>query len=239
MPGDFYAIERTIGGDLTLTDAVDDLTTAAEQRWKERWADGPTRLRWTTLPPQVGDRAPDAELADHQGHVASLSSRWQTLPVLILFWRHFGCSCGMDRAARLRAELPEYRAAGGDVVIVGQGDPERAARYRAQQELDVPILSDPPRATYEAFGLLQGTAAQILFDAPDPLLRCELDAGMAMAASREGTPRALVDDPWQLPGEFVVAMDGSIRLAHRYGWCEDYPDPRIHVAAIREAAGTL
>ena len=203
------------------------------------WEAGPTRLRWTTLPPQVGDPAPDATLPDHEGRDVALSSLWADRPLLVLFWRHFGCSCGMDRAARLRAELADYRAGGGDVVIVGQGEPARAARYRERQGIDVPILSDPDRSLYQAYGLLQGSTAQILFDAPDPFLRCDFDAGMGLAASRHATDRALVDDPWQLPGEFVVGTDGVIAHAHRYGWCEDYPDPRVHVAVIRGAAGKL
>jgi peroxiredoxin len=222
-----------------LSTTIDDLQAAAEQRWKDRWADGPTRIRWTTLPPQLGDRAPDATLPDDTGTPRQLSSLWAEKPLLLLFWRHFGCSCGMDRAARLRTELDEIRAGGGDVAIVGQAEPERAARYRDQQQLDVPILSDPERSTYQAYGLLQGTPAQILFDAPDPFLRCDLDAGMELAASRHGTARALVDDPWQLPGEFVIGNDGLIANVHRYGWCEDYPDPRVNLAAIRTAAGRL
>jgi hypothetical protein len=168
-----------------------------------------------------------------------LSSLWEQRPLLLLFWRHFGCSCGIDRAVRLREELAGYRAAGGDVAIVGQGEPLRAARYRTLHALEVPILSDPDQATYRAYGLLQGTPAQVLFDAPDEFLRCELEAGLGMSAARHGTDRASVDDPWQLPGEFVIGTDGVIRLAHRYGWCEDYPDPRIHVAALRDAAGLL
>jgi peroxiredoxin len=222
-----------------LTTAIDELTVAAEERWKEGWRAGPTRTRWTSLPPQRGDAAPDAMLLDHRGTATTLSSFWRERPLLLLFWRHFGCSCGMDRAARLRAELADYRAAGGEAVIVGQGEPERAGRYRDRQQLDVPILSDPERSAYQAFGLLQGTPAQILFDASDALLRCDVDAGMGLAAARHATDRALVDDPWQLPGEFVIAANGTIEHAHRYNWCEDYPDPRVHVAAIRHAAGDL
>ena len=222
-----------------LSGTIDEMTAEAEARWKAGWEAGPTRLRWTALPPQVGDPAPDAILPDHEGLPATLSSLWADRPILLLFWRHFGCSCGMDRAARLRTELADYRAGGGEVVIIGQGEPERAARYRELQHLDVPILTDPDRSTYEAFGLLQGTTAQILFDAPDAFLRCEPTAGMELAASRHGTDRALVDDPFQLPGEFVIGSDGIIAFAHRYGWCEDYPDPRVHVAAIRQVAGRL
>jgi peroxiredoxin len=222
-----------------LSERVDELIEAAEERWKAGWDTGPTRLRWTSLPPQIGDPAPDAVLPNHEDTPTSLSTLWTERPVLLLFWRHFGCSCGMDRAARLKAELADYRAAGADVVIVGQGEPERAARYRELQGLDVPILCDLDRSSYDAFGLLQGTTAQILFDAPDAFLRCEHQAGMDLAASRHGTPRALVDDPWQLPGEFVIGSDGILAHAHRYGWCEDYPDPRVHIAAIRLAAGQL
>lgn len=218
---------------------VEGLIAAAEERWKASWEAGPQRTRWTTLPPQLGDAAPDADLMAIDGSSVRLADTWGAGPALILFWRHFGCSCGMDRAARLAAELGSYHDAGANVVIVGQGEPERAARYADRQGIEVPILVDPERRAYEAYGLLEGTTAQILFDAPDEFLRCDLEAGLGLSASRHGTDRALVDDPWQLPGEFVVGEDGRIAHAHRYQWCEDYPDPRVHVAAIRGAAGTL
>lgn len=218
---------------------VEDLIVAAEDRWKAAWAAGPQRTRWTSLPPQLGDQAPDAELIGMDGAHVRLATTWAAGPALILFWRHFGCSCGMDRAARLKAELGEYRAAGANVVIVGQGEPERATRYAERQKIDVPILVDPERRAYEAYGLLDGTTAQVLFDAPDPFLRCDLAAGLELSASRHGTDRALVDSPWQMPGEFVVGPDGRIAHAHRFQWCEDYPDPRVHIAAIRGAAGVL
>lgn len=218
---------------------VDELVATAEQRWRDGWIEGPQRLRWESVPLQVGDRAPEVTLPDHTGRSVRLADRWAVRPLLVLFWRHFGCSCGTDRAARLRDELASYADAGADVVVVGQGEPARAALYREQQRLEVDVLCDVEREAYTAYGLLDGTPAQILFDAPDEYLRREQHAGLDLQASRRGTPRAAVDSPWQLPGEFVIGTDGVIRLAHRYGWCEDYPDPRVHVAALREAAGAL
>ena len=37
----------------------------------------------------------------------------------------------------------------------------------------------------------------------------------------------------------VRGPHGRIVHSHRYGWCEDYPDPRVHLAAIRIAAGVV
>jgi hypothetical protein len=45
----------------------------------------------------------------------------------------------------------------------------------------------------------------------------------------------MVNNAWLLPGEFVVDTRGEVRLAYRYNYCEDYPDHRVHLAAIREA----
>ena len=52
---------------------------------------------------------------------------------------------------------------------------------------------------------------------------------------RRGTARAVVDSSWQLPGEFVVAVDGRIQLAHRYQYCEDFPPKTVLLGAIAAA----
>lgn len=213
-------------------------TEAAGREWLGHWRAGPTRRRWDDLPLQVGDAAPSLDLVEaRSGRTSPLSSAWTGSPALLLFWRHFGCSCGMDRAARLRDELPQYEEAGAEVVIVGQGEPERAAAYRERQQLEPPILCDRDYRAYSAFGVLEGKPSQVLFDAPDEFLSLDPDAGDDLAESRRGSPRELVDNPWILPTELVVDTGGVIRLAYRWQYCEDYPDPRVHVAAIKEARG--
>jgi peroxiredoxin len=213
--------------------SIADEQSHAEQKWLDAWHAGPKRVRWERIPLQLGDAAPDIELVDHTGKTVRLSTFWANGPALILFWRHFGCSCGLDRAARLAAEYPQYREAGASVVVIGQAGPERSAVYRERNGLECPVLSDPERTAYRAFDLLEGTTAQILFDASDALLRCEARAGEELAASRHGTARASVDSPWQLPGEFVIDSAGTVQLAYRYQYCEDWPDPRVLTAAIR------
>jgi len=209
--------------------------TDAEKEGKIVWEKGPTRIRWTKIPLQVGDSAPDFELLDSFGNKITLSSFWNDKPALLLFWRHYGCSCGRDRAARLQDEYSKYIELGANVVVIGQGEPERAAAYAEKNKITCPVLCDPTYQVYQAYDLLEGKTSQILFDAPDEYLKCDIEAGRKLLESRQGTDRAIVDSPWQLPGEFVVDKKGVIRLVYRYQYCEDWPNPLVLIAGIKEA----
>jgi peroxiredoxin len=206
----------------------------AEKEWLEQWIKGPKRTRWTQLPLQAGDPAPDFELLDSAGKKVRLSDFWKSGPAVLMFWRHYGCSCGSDRAKRLQAEYPEYKQVGGNVVVIGQGEPERAALYAKNHDIPCPILCDPKYQVYQAYGLLEGKPSQVVFDMKDEFLHCDVEAGKGMATARHGTSRAMVDSPWQLPGEFVVDSKGIICLAYRYQYCEDWPNPQVLIAAIKE-----
>lgn len=56
-----------------------------------------------------------------------------------------------------------------------------------------------------------------------------------LISSRRGTERALVDNPWQLPGESAIGRDGRIVHAHRYQYCEDFPPKTVLLGAIAAA----
>ena len=47
-----------------MSSLTDKQIEAAEVEWLDLWKQGPTRLRWTEVPLQVGDLAPDFELKD-------------------------------------------------------------------------------------------------------------------------------------------------------------------------------
>lgn len=220
-----------------MSESVEALTKAAEEEWMAGWKRGPQRTRWTELPLQIDDPAPDFELLDASGQPQQLSGFWAEKPALILFWRHYGCGCGMDRTVRLQQEHDDYVQAGAQVVIIGQGEPPRAAAYAKRYGLPpVPILCDPDYEAYAAYGLLEGKPSQILFDAPKNLQDCELEAGRELAQARREAGRPLVDNSWLLPGEFVIDSSGTVVLAYRYNYCEDFPDHRVHLAAIRQAS---
>ena len=218
-----------------MTDLA-QLEEAAEQRWLESWLAGPTRTRFDALPPQAGDAAPDLFLLDTSGEPRRLSDYWAHGPALVIFMRHFGCSCLMERWEGLKVELSSYDEAGARVVAVCQAEPERARAVADRRAYAFPLLCDPSFEAYRAFGLLEGQPSQILHDFPwKP--EDEETARTLFIEPRRGTERAVVDSPWQLPGEFVIGSDGRIALAHRYQYCEDFPPKTVLLGAIAAAEG--
>jgi peroxiredoxin len=212
---------------------IASLTAEAESEWLEGWTSGPTEPEGFGLP--KGSKAPDLVLADHTGEKRQLSEFWADQVVLLMFWRHFGCGCGVDRAKRLLDEYPAYEAAGIQPVIITQGEPTRAAAYRDQHGLLCPVLCDPGHQAYRAYGIGQWSVERVLFDAPEEFWAHPHDLGADFQDSRREEGRPLVDDPWRAVAEFVIGSDGVVRLPHLYQHCEDFPEPLVFTAAARLA----
>ena len=215
-------------------------TQVACDRWFDLYVSGPKITRWKDLPIQVGDLAPSITLVDGRtSDLKALEEYWQEQTTLILFWRHFGCSCGRDRAKRLIEEMPRFRELNVKVVIIAQGEPDRARVYIKANEIpdDVRILLDKDESAYRKYGILDCGALEVLFDAPDEFLRREEAAARSFVEARKAVGIPPVDNPWLLPAEFVVKPGGELVFIYRHQHCENYLDPRVLVAAIRTANG--
>jgi len=86
----------------TITADIATSQQAAEETWSSEFLEGPSRTRWTDLPVQAGDAAPDITLPDitlpdTSGKVRRLSEWWDEGPVHLVFMRHYGCGCLADR----------------------------------------------------------------------------------------------------------------------------------------------
>jgi len=134
-----------------------------------------------------------------------------------------------DAQALLDPTLDPY------VVAVAPGDRERVAIYKEKYGVPVPMLTDVDYSTHRAFGLGHWSAEQALYDAPDHFCNLTEETGFGFQSERRALGRPLVDDPWMQAGEFVVGVDGVIRVAYSYNYCEDYPDSRIFTTAARLA----
>ena len=116
-------------------------------------------------------------------------------------------------------------------MIIGQGRPIQAAAYAEEHGIAVPILTDPDRTVYRSYGLLDAHLPQIVFDAPQWLWSFSQETAQKFIEMRRVSGRRLVNNPWLMPGEFVVGTDGLIKHTHRYQHCEDFPDPRVLITA--------
>jgi peroxiredoxin len=207
------------------------LVMAAEHEWLERWTAGPTEPGGEPLP--TGSIAPAPRLLDHTGQPRELSEFWRDGPALVMFWRHFGCGCGFTRAERLDAEWEAYANAGLNPVIIGQGEPLRAAAYREEHGLRCPILCDPDHDAYRAFGIGHWQFERVLPDAPVELAAHPRHLGIEFQDERRALHQPLVDDPWRAVSEFVIGTNGRVRLTWAYQYCEDFPHPQVLLSAAR------
>jgi NAD(P)-dependent dehydrogenase (short-subunit alcohol dehydrogenase family) len=126
--------------------------------------------------------------------------------------------------------MEDIRAAGAELVIVGNGAKSFAAAFREDFDLDCPLLLDPQLRGYRAAGLRRGRV-----EALSP--RLPLNAIRALrAGARQET---LQGDAWQLGGVFVIRPDGE--LLYRYASREagDHPPVDAVLAALAEGAEAI
>jgi thioredoxin-dependent peroxiredoxin len=98
-----------------------------------------------------GDPAPDFDLADADGNKVSLSSlRGQR--VIVYFYPAAmtpGCT---TQACDFRDSRSDLSDAGFTVLGISPDNPARLAKFRDQQGLTFPLLSDPGHRVLEAYG---------------------------------------------------------------------------------------
>ena len=217
---------------------LDELTDEAEQEWIKGLAKGPDPARMRYDGVGIGASAPDLTLPDSTGMNRALSSFWSKRPAYFIFWRHFGCGCGADRADRLQEERDALEELDVKAVPIGMGDPVRAAAYEKQFGIAETFLCDPERLAYGAYGVPEGNILATSYDDEDITLGGAEVWQMVVDYKRDKNMR-LVDNGWQLMSEFVVDIDGKIRMAYRYQYCDNFPDSRLALSAIKEADAGL
>lgn len=163
-------------------------------------------------------------LTEDDGVPVSLGEFWAERPVVLLFVRHFGCVFCREQVNLLKKYIPEIRARGAEMVIVGSGDEASAAAFREDLALDVPILVDPDLVSYRTAGLRRDLRAAL---SPKRVRN-------AWRAFKDGyRQRPVQGDPWQQGGVFVIAAGGEdILFAHVSDVPGDHPDPLAVLEAV-------
>ncbi len=130
----------------------------------------------------------------------------------------------------MRDHLPEIRARGAELVVIGNGSQHFAAAFREDMGLDCPLLVDPALRAYRAAGLRRGRVELL-----SP--RLPLHALRALRAGHRQT--SVQGDPWQLGGVFVIRPDGTVAFRHASREAGDHAPIDAIVAALDPAAPAI
>ncbi|MDX6256882.1 MAG: thioredoxin-dependent peroxiredoxin [Frankiales bacterium] len=100
---------------------------------------------------QAGDPAPDFTLPDADGNDVTLSS-YRGKRVVVYFYPQASTPGCTTEACDFRDSLASLAAAGVAVIGVSPDKPAALAKFRDQQGLNFPLLSDPEHTTLTAYG---------------------------------------------------------------------------------------
>lgn len=125
----------------------------------------------------------------------------------------------------MRRAYPELQAAGIDVAMVGMGTPEESAAFARELDLPYPVLSDPLRVAYREYKTKVASGGDFLSPKAGKAM-----LGAVLRGNRGGKP---VGDVRQLGGTYVIAPDGTLRLAKPSTYAGDHATVEEILAAAR------
>ena len=130
---------------------------------------------------------------------------------------------------QLHRARSKFDAAGGQLVLIGQATPRQAAHFRRRQGIQLPVLADKARVSYEAAG---AKSAGVL-----DLWNPKVVAKGAVTGLREKTVQGrTIGDTNQLGGALVVDTEGDVTWSHMSTDAGDNASPEEILAALKAAA---
>jgi hypothetical protein len=129
---------------------------------------------------------------------------------------------------QLERARDQFHRVGARAVAVGMCVPREAAQLCGARAPSVTCLCDRTKAAYAAYGLTEGSLAQVAIGP-------EVVAAYARAMFRGNAPAPSSDrDAWRMmPGTFAVGADGIIRAVHYARHAADQPDLRAMLQTLR------
>lgn len=122
----------------------------------------------------------------------------------------------------------DFKTAGVNLVLIGQGTPRQAAEFRRRQGIQLPVLADHDRVSYKAAGTKVGGVTDLF--SPQTVAK-----GLLATARTRRTQTRTIGNAGQLGGALVVLPDGSIPWSRMAEDASDNAPPEEILAAVREA----
>jgi peroxiredoxin Q/BCP len=105
----------------------------------------------TTSRLEVGDKAPDFTAVDQDDATVSLADFAGKKVILYFYPEAMTPGCTTE-ACDFRDNLNSLKSAGYQVIGVSRDAPAKLRRFREEDNLNFPLLSDPDRAIHHAYG---------------------------------------------------------------------------------------
>lgn len=177
--------------------------------------DGTRRASPSPIAPDVASETlGESTVFDENGQPVLLAELWKDRPVVLAFVRQFGCVLCREFVIELREHREAIREHGADVFVVGNGEPEAAARFRDSFDLDFPVLVDPQRRVFQLLKFRRNLGGS----ANPAVLLAALRAWFRGA--RQGRTEG---DPWQLGGILIVQPSGEVSYCYASRFAGDHP----------------
>lgn len=132
----------------------------------------------------------------------------------------------------MRTKYDEIRRLGGEVLVVSFAQPALLAVYERDQALPFPLVADPSRAAYRAFGLERTSWRAILRGGVIWRYLRLMARGWAPQRGNKG------EDVLQLGGDFVLDERRQVVYAHRSAEPTDRPPVEDLLQAVAAAGRT-
>jgi hypothetical protein len=158
-----------------------------------------------------------------------LGSLFEAKPSALIWLRHLGCSFCLEQVKVLMSALGQIEEAGGRLVLIGQGSPAQALRFRQLKAPGVRVVTDPERVSYRALG-----AHRSFWGLFSPRDIAAWRRGHRLGIRTEGVQ----GDALQLGATLVVAPPDRLILVHINSSLGDHLKVRELVTALQAAART-
>ncbi len=131
----------------------------------------------------------------------------------------------------MRRHEPEFQALGAQVLYISAANAKRAAWYARDLGLTAPVLLDPDRSVYRAYGLQESLRGSALSPGVWISYARLLAGGRRFPGG--GRPQ---ENPLQMGADFIVGSDGRIVYAYCGSHVADRPDVSTMLAVVRSFA---
>jgi hypothetical protein len=114
------------------------------------------------------------------------------------------------------------------VAVLTFDEPVHVAQYVKHHDLEIPVLVDPTRDTYRAYGLERGSVLRVW-----GWRAAKRYAEILWKQKRGSDLGALQSDTLQLGGDFIVDASGNLA----YGFWSEGPDDRPSIQELIDTLG--